>query len=219
MTKLYKTHKTEVSSKAELSKTMPDGSIVIAYREPDQDCGNPCKDCDGVGQVRSLSSRHIDNIDVDEAIELLKADPMVVALSYFEHGNCLWDVAGGECFAACPDKQWDGVSFAGVWIPDECCRDEIKSRYEQRHGCGPVPQAEANAAQHQAQGIQAIARVLAAECCTQYTAWSNGDCWGYIVERYSPEGEFISQVDSCWGFIGSEYSEQAMKEAFDAVTE
>lgn len=199
---LYRTARIQLDAEIEHQHTMPDGTILIGYLKPDQDCANPCKGCDGMGQVRSLSNRHIDNIDADEAVELLKNDPMVVALSYFEHGLSLWDVQGGPRFGACPDKQWDGVSFAGVWIPGDCCREEITSRLANK-SAGP-------------DAIQEVARVLAAECCKEYTDWSNGNCWGYIIERYNADGELIERVDSCWGFIG-DYSKEALREAFDSA--
>jgi hypothetical protein len=185
----------------ELIKQPKDGTIVIGYLVQDEDCSNPCEDCDGMGHVRSLSSRHINNIGVDEATELLKTDNMVVTLSYFEHGRCVWDVQGGSQFGSCPDRQWDGVPFAGVWVPDQCCRDEIKSRSHSKHIT-----------------YQQAAKELAAECCREYTSWVNGDCYGIVTERFDDAGNFIKD-DSCWGHIGSEYAEQALKEQFDGETE
>ena len=182
-----------------LSKQLEDGSIVVGFLAHDEDCQNPCKDGDGVGQIRSLSNRHIDRIDIDEATEMLKSDKMVVALSYYEHGLCLWDVCSGERIGRCPDQQWDQVSFAGIWAPDECCRDEIKSRSHRKH----IP-------------YQAAARELAKECCTTYTDWANGSCYGYVVTTFDETGREVNH-DSCWGFIGYEYAHAQLEEAFESA--
>jgi len=140
-------------------RELPNGNVVIGYLSHDDDVENPCTSGDGVGMVRSFSNRHINNIDPNEAVELLKKDKMVVALSYFEHGNSLWDVHGGGHYGSCPDREWDGVDFAGVWIPDDCCRDEIKGRSHRKHI-----------------SYQSAARELAKQCCDTYTSWANGDC-------------------------------------------
>lgn len=112
----------------EFRKTFPCGTIVIGYRTADEHCSNPCTDSDGMGHVRSFDSRHINNINPDEAMALLDRDPMIVPLAYYEHGQSSWMVAGGEEWQRTPDKQWDGRSFGGVWIPDDCCREEIQIR-------------------------------------------------------------------------------------------
>lgn len=181
-----------------IHRKLPDGRVVIGYLIQDQDCANPCKDCDGVGQIHSLSNRHIDSINRDEALRLLQSDKMVVALSYFEHGLCRWGVQG--TMGGMPDFNWDGVSFAGVWVPDDCCRDEIKSRSHRKRIT-----------------YQKAAQELAAECCESYTDWSNGDCWGVIVVTCKPDGSMI-ESDECWGFIGSEYAAKEVKGLVDSAT-
>lgn len=100
--------------------------IVVGYLVQDEDCANPLEDCDGMGHIHSLSNRHTNHIDADEAREKLESNPFVVPLSYFEHGQCQWGVAG--TMSSMPDFQWDGVSFAGIWEPDECALDEAQRR-------------------------------------------------------------------------------------------
>lgn len=48
--------------------------------------------------------------------------------------------------------------------------------------------------------------------CEAYTAWANGDCWGYDI--VDDNGE---TVDSCGGFIGRDYAEQCAQEALEAL--
>lgn len=168
--------------------------IIVGYLVQDEDCPNPCEEIDGMGQIRSFSHRHINNIGVSEATDLLESDPDVVPLSYFEHGQCLWDVQGGERIGRCPDMRWDGTRFAGVWIPDDCCRDEIKY-------------VGKNKAKRRLRAVE-----LAEQCCRVYTAWANGDCWGVCVDTFDKDGKKTND-DACWGFIGSEHAEQSLKEA------
>lgn len=91
----------------------------------DGDCSNPLEDCDGMGKITSFSRRHINSVNSQEEVDKLFEDPHAVALSYFEHGQCLWGVQGS--MEGMPDFRWDGVSMAGVWTPDKYCREHIKS--------------------------------------------------------------------------------------------
>lgn len=166
--------------------------IIVGYLCQDEDAENPCKHCDGMGQIRSLSNRHIDSIGIDEAEELIESNPFVVPLSYFEHGQSLWDVHGGERIGCCPDMRWDGVRFAGVWVPDECCMDEINLKKTDEEKASR-------------------AREMAEQCCKTYTSWCNGDCWGVCVDVFDKEWNKVED-DACWGHIGSEWAEQALKE-------
>lgn len=168
--------------------------IVVGYLVQDSDCENPL-DNDGCGKIHSLGRHHINRIDIDEAKSILESDNEAVPLSYFEHGQCLWDVQHGEKISRCPDMQWDGVGFAGVWVPDDSCRENIhmtagndeKKRYAKAVKC-------------------------AESACEQYTSWSNGDCWGVCVDTFDKAtGEKIAD-DACWGHVGSEWAEQALKE-------
>jgi len=38
----------------------------------------------------------------------------------------------------------------------------------------------------------------AAQVAETYTAWANGECYGYVVKDAAGE-----EVDSCWGFVGA----------------
>lgn len=164
--------------------------IVVGYLCHDEDCQNPCEDQDGMGHIRSLSDRHINSISMEEAQSLLESDPDVVPLSYFEHGNSIWGVAGSMDHY--PDMRWDGVKFAGVWVPDKCCRDEIAL-------------VGKNKAKRRLRAIE-----LAEQCCKEYTSWCNGDCWGVCVDVFDLVGKRLSD-DACWGYIGTEWAEEELK--------
>ncbi len=101
--------------------------IVVGYLNNDPGCENPLEDCDGMGKIYSLNSRHINSISMDELERYIEDDPFAVTLSYFEHGQCAWSVSGDKPRGTEGDWQWDGVDLAGIWIPDDCCRDHILS--------------------------------------------------------------------------------------------
>ena len=53
-----------------------------------------------------------------------------------------------------------------------------------------------------------VAREYAAQACTEYTAWCNGDCWGRCLERFDAAG--VRQPDGdehVWGFVGDDAEE------------
>lgn len=185
--------------------------IVFVRVEQDSMRENPCHD-DGMGQIRSLSRKHIDNIDCEYAVELLKNDPDVVALSYFEHGQSLWMVQGSPAPAGV-EFQWDGREFAGVWIPDDCVRESYT-------GQGGLSRREWMVKQ-------------AKSCCDVYTKWANGDCWGYDIQvfkiRKDDDGEVYDVLDdyrrnkavdedSCFGFIGHDHLVEELEAAVANMT-
>jgi len=56
---------------------------------------------------------------------------------------------------------------------------------------------------------QAKALTAAQGAADDYTAWSNGDCYGYQVEDANGES-----IDSCFGFVGSDSADDSAREAF-----
>ena len=127
---------------------------------PDPDVPNPLEDWDEMGTILSLNRRHrnFDPAGVESAIE---NNPDAVPLSYFEHGRCLWSVAGElPPSARCP---WDSVAFAGVWLPDE------QTLASGRHYGGSTRRH--------------FMRKRARQACEAYSQWCNGEVYGYEVER------------------------------------
>ena len=92
-----------------------DGQTYRITVYPDADAPNPLEDWGEMGTILSLNRRHR-NFDPGRHRGSDRDDPDAVPLSYYEHGLCLWSVAGELPAAArCP---WDSVGFAGVWLPD-----------------------------------------------------------------------------------------------------
>ena len=160
----------------------------------DTDAPNPLEDWDEMGTILSLNRRHVnfDPAGIDAAID----DPDAVPLSYFEHGQCLWSVAGElPPGARCP---FDSVSFAGLWLPDAQTLESARN-YGGRTRCH-------------------FMRKRARQACEVYTQWCNGDIYGYEIARINAcpccGEEKPEPVDSCWGFFGLD---ECLSEAQAAV--
>lgn len=156
---------------------------IVIY--PDGDSPNPLDDWSEMGSILSLNRRHanFDPAGVEAAVE---SNPDAVPLSYFEHGLCLWSVAG-ELPAGCRCP-FDSVPFAGVWLPDA---DTL-----------------ASAARYGVRTRRHFMRKRARQACDAYTDWCNGAVYGYTIERITdcPAGcgEQAEHIDSCWGCFGLE---------------
>ena len=152
---------------------------------PDEDAANPLDDWSGMGTILSLNRRHR-NFDPDRIDAAIQSNPDAVRLSYFEHGSCLWSVAGGQpASCRCP---WDSVPFAGVWLPD---RETLTE-----------------AARYGGRTRQIFLRKRARQACDAYSQWCNGDIYGFVVEQVTScpgcceAGKLL--VASVWGFYGRE---------------
>jgi hypothetical protein len=118
---------------------------------------NPLKDWDEMGTILSLNHRHC-NFDPGGIEAGIRNNPDAVPLSYYEHGLCLWSVAG-ELAAECRCR-WDSVSFAGIWLPDGLTLASA------RHYGGRT--------RHH------FMRKRARQACEVYTQWCNGEIYGYM---------------------------------------
>jgi hypothetical protein len=172
-----------------------DGATYRVSIYPDTDAPNPLEDWDGYGRILSLNRRH-GNFDPAGVETALRDDRDAVALSYFEHGGCLWAVAGelpGPC--NCP---WDSVAMAGVWLPDDATKDESR-KYGGRTR-------------------RLFMERRARQACKVYTLWCNGGFVGYTVERIAAcvccGSELAEPIGSCWGIDDVEY---AIAEAMAAI--
>jgi hypothetical protein len=150
---------------------------IRIYADPD--APNPLKDWDEMGTILSLNRRHA-NFDPD-GVEAAMGDPDTVPLSYFEHGLCLWAVAGElPAGARCP---WDSVRFAGVWLPDAATLESARN--------------------YGGSTRRYFLRKRARQACEAYTQWCNGDVYGYEIERARTcpccGGDQPETLESCWG--------------------
>lgn len=182
------------------SKALIHGNkIAFVLVGHDKDCRNPLEDCDGMGVIHSFNTRHRNYRNPGDFAEEKDA----VALSYFEHGSCRWSLP--EDMRGQPDFCWDGVPFAGVWLPDKALLEEADGLTGEER--------------------KTKMREWAAQACETYTEWCNGDCYGYTSSVYDlrkdEDGDPIldeeaykcdaAEDSSCWGFIGTEYMEEVLK--------
>ena len=160
-----------------------DGQTYRIAIYADADAPNPLEDWDEMGSILSLNRRHV-NFDPDGIDAAIGDNPDAVPLSYYEHGRCLWSVAGElPAGARCP---WDSVGFAGLWLPDALTL--------------------ASARNYGGRTRRHFMRKRARQACEVYTQWCNGEVYGYEVERVTAcrpaAASKPSAVDSCWGFFG-----------------
>ena len=150
----------------------------------DETATNPLEDWDEMGTILSLNRRHV-NFD-PEGVAAAQNNADAIPLSYYEHGLCLWSVAGElPPGAACP---FDSVAFAGIWLPDV--------------------NTLASARLYGGWTRRQFMRTRARQACDVYTAWCNGEVYGYEITRLTAcrqcSAECAEPVDSCWGFYGLE---------------
>lgn len=162
----------------------------------DEDAPNPLEDYDSEGKIYSFSTRHRYHINPDE-VTGLENSKYAVPLSYFEHGQCLWDVQHGGRISNCPDMRRDGVSYAGVWVPDQGCLDNMSIKPKT-----PLTKKVWKKLEEYAAGV-----------CKSYTSYCNGECYGYVVTGGDKE-------DSCWGYLGDiEYCREEAKSVAKSMDE
>lgn len=136
-----------------------------------------------------------------------------VKLSYYRHSDCLWYVQGeAPAGADCP---WDSVHLAGLWVPGESSLQELQQ-----------------VSKTKGKNRRAKALALARASCALYSAWSNGEVYGYDVEvynalyddeelvtdrqRYARSGDVLVD-ESCGGFylLNSEDEKDMLRDIND----
>jgi len=196
-----------------ITTSQHDDMIAFVRVDHDDSPENPCE-WGTMGTIRSFSNRHINHVKSQEELnDLLESNPDAVALSYFEHGQCRWGVMG--TMSNMPDFRWDGVEFAGIWIPE---KDDV----DNANALGLTDDARAKFFEERAESA-----------CKIYTYWANGEVYGYHIRIYKirkhESGAVLDYVgdyrhdepifeDSCYGFYGWEDLESQLKEALGHVS-
>lgn len=140
---------------------------------------------------------------LDEAWQLARlsgqvGDPYTVMLDCYEHGGQVWSVTGSG-----PQCLFDTARGAGVWVPDQCLRDELDSIKEK----GGLDAARTKAVEFTRQALES------------YNAWLAGDCYGVAVDVFSAEGNRLKLIDesAVWGYVGRKWAEESLSEEVRAV--
>lgn len=185
------------------------GDCIIFKKIVHDECAcNPLEDMDCMGSIYSFCNRHV-NFAGPSKLEALIEEygKDVVFLSYFEHGLCKWGVAGS--MSGMPDFQWDGVDYAGLWVPDKHLLEDAKELNEKERG--------------------ERMELWAKQACELYTQWCNGEVYGVIVEAYklrkSDSGLVYDRIEdyryetpvaeeSCFGYFGMDCAEEELENNF-----
>lgn len=102
---------------------LADGGWAVGYLVRDTDCDNPLDDCDGMGKIVDGRSRSASSNEYRERREDFD-QVFDVLLDVYSHGGDAWRIHGGGRYF--PDEQWDVSNGAGIWYPDEACRQHIE---------------------------------------------------------------------------------------------
>jgi hypothetical protein len=177
--------------------------IAFVEMDYDTDNSNPLEDGDENGSIHSFNRRHGNFIDPTEnEFENLKEEfgADLIPLSYYEHGQSMWFVAGSGTPAGV-EFQWDGTRYAGVWAPDAGLQKYAADAGEALGSPERVARME----------------MYAKQACETYTDWCNGSIYYYSIEVYTvrkdDDGEVWDDEDdyrretpideeSCGGFYG-----------------
>jgi hypothetical protein len=149
-----------------------------------------------MGTIRSLGRRHA-SYDPCSVDDLFKHHPDAVPLSYYEHGLCLWTLAGElPAHLRCP---FDSVGIAGFWLPDA--------------------ETLASAKNYGGFTRRMFMRKRARHACEAHTQWCNGEVYGYEIHHVTTcahcGSEHARVIGSLWGCYGLAC---CRSEAEDAVT-
>ena len=102
----------------------------------------------------------------------LIGNPHVRFLDCYEHSGISLSLAGRGM-----QCQWDTSRGIALWIPNE-----------------DYPPKED-------EGWEAVNK-RAESTIELWNQWANGDCYGYTVDVFNPEGGEPVESESCWGFFG-----------------
>lgn len=149
-------------------------------------------------QVESAINRLIELKEIPDDTYFDTFDPDLPSgifsfnLSYFEHGNCLWFIRGAKNL---PDMRWDGVSRAGIWIPNDETIKTVGSRKD-----------------HIIKMVNSDLKI--------YNAMANGEvyelfCSSYVIKKEN--GEIITNINSYDKEIDTIYSGHIVGQDVDSI--
>lgn len=185
--------------------------VKVGY---DHDTENPVSE----NKMYSFSRRHENYISQDDFLASIEENQDFVVLSYFEHGNCLWDVLSADFTSRHPgtEFQWDGVQNAGVWFPSQ---DTVKMVDDEG--------LEVGSKERHTRMVE-----IARGDCAEYTKWCNGEVYWYQILVYPLRKDEKGQVwdtvtdyrretfdsgDSCSGLVGWDYLIEDLKETLQNI--
>lgn len=167
---------------------------------------NPLESDDYLGEIWGLSNKHSNFLaknkiilpegselpdSYEECVALVRKQyPDAVALSYSEHGNCMWTTSQLQ-------SDFDSVKHAGFWLPNDNILDDLKELTGTKRTLAMLERAK--------------------QACEAYTAWCNGDVYAvhiYELKTCNLGEQHEESIDSCGGFY--DYDE-AMQSGIETV--
>ena len=96
-------------------------------------------------------------------------------------------------------RNFDLSRHESVWVPDKYLREELEKIADPK--------------ERRAKAVK-----YAEQACEEYTAWSNGDCHGVVIQVHELDGALV-ESDECWGYIGYEHAEETLRGDVDSAAE
>lgn len=179
----------------------PDPLIGCHYEDDDGVCGAlPWDHAFGDDPLVGLYKTSEVSAFVISEHDYVPNPDILFTLNYEEHGRCRWGVNRLEPERGTP---FDSVSFAGLLMWDT----ETDHGHDRAWWDGLTFDEQYD---------------VAVSTMKEYTSWSNGDCYGYNIDKNQEPvvcgccGQRTNQplaewTDSCWGFIGDYVLESAIE--------
>lgn len=175
-----------------------DAGIKVAYVIRDECSPNPLEDCDGYGVIHHhprsnygrRDSEYYSVLGLDsygDEDEGLTPNPDAIMLDLYEHGGCVWSIAGTG--TSC---RFDTSRHESVWTPDKALLNEVADK-------SPEDRAE-------------YLYKTCKDAVEMYNAWSSGSVYEVVVEVHDFDGAQLScdYEAYCYGY---EQAEKALEEA------
>lgn len=167
-----------IPSNVDSSKsTMYDDNTIVFVEISHYDLCEDPHDWWDMGTIHSFNTQHTNFLRLDAHQSGDKNEALaecrkrygkdIVVLGYFEHSYSIWHVATHKPAGTEVDYRWDGVSFAGIWVPTKRIVHSASAR--------------------RLKGYERFEHMerLAAQACELYTYWCNGEVYEYIVRAFN----------------------------------
>lgn len=185
--------------------------LVFGYLIDDPDCDSPL-DSEGEGIIYTArrgagAEEHAnfrkwrglnDNWERDPSVAI---DPFVVTLDIYEHGGIAYSIQNEGV-----QDRFDTARGGAIWVPDQAARENIQSIAD-RDGAP----------------LQKVIRDYVRGVLESYNSWLNGDCYGFVVEKYTQTDDGKYEPDGepsvIYGIIGSKYAFEELDADIDAIAQ
>ena len=205
-------HHTFVEGNDKPSFVLDHLSSVISERNPEEYCDELCSLlCDNADAVEV--SAILNAFDMNTRAQAIANTCMEIALSSGQIGTHLavaLNISGYYSKTARVSgsvTRCDAKDCEGVWVPDDCAKENILSNVKHRH-----PRIHP-AHPDYTKVLHAEALEYAKSCLSTWNQWQDGDVWGvcvYVIDRETGD-RLDEHDDEVWGFYGEEYATEELE--------